>query len=92
MCIRDSPEVDQGPGIGCTGAWSGGPFLAGVACCSGSCRASRHILRAPSALPRGARRGGLLCALSAAVLRGWALAPGSRGPVALLVRPRLATA
>eukprot|EP00959_Pyramimonas_sp_CCMP1952_P372267 7795464-Pyramimonas_sp.AAC.1 len=36
------PGVDQGPGIGCPGAWSGGPFPAGVACCSGSCRASWH--------------------------------------------------
>eukprot|EP00959_Pyramimonas_sp_CCMP1952_P069628 1453509-Pyramimonas_sp.AAC.1 len=35
------PEVDQGPGVGCSGTWSGGPFPAGVASCSGSARASQ---------------------------------------------------
>eukprot|EP00959_Pyramimonas_sp_CCMP1952_P271495 5675562-Pyramimonas_sp.AAC.1 len=34
------PEIDQGPGVGCPGAWYGGSFPAGVACWSGSRSAS----------------------------------------------------
>eukprot|EP00959_Pyramimonas_sp_CCMP1952_P291879 6104572-Pyramimonas_sp.AAC.1 len=70
------PEVDQGLGLGAL--LPGLVDLSRLVLPAALTRVAPRsaVLRGPSVLPRGARRGGLPRALSAAVARGWVLGSG----------------